>query len=234
MSDANMREDLPDNSDDLLAAEFVLGVLPAEQQALLTRKRETDQAFALLVNQWEERMGAMADAFEPVTPPSAVKDALDTRLFGRANKSPSFWTRVGLWQALTGLATAAFLIVALLPALQPTPQSRHLAASLSAKDSGVTYLVLYDAAEKKINLAHVEGNPGDGRDFELWIAEGSDAPISLGVIPAGESTEVAVSEQARAILTNAAHMAISLEPRGGSPTGQPTGPVLALGDLHDM
>ncbi|SMP00192.1 hypothetical protein SAMN06265221_1823, partial [Paracoccus laeviglucosivorans] len=31
-----------------------------------------------------------------------------------------------------------------------------------------------------------------------------------------------------------AHMAISLEPPGGSPTGQPTGPVLAVGDLLDI
>ncbi|WP_283179191.1 anti-sigma factor [Gemmobacter sp. 24YEA27] len=98
----------------------------------------------------------------------------------------------------------------------------------------MTYLVLYDSATGSVSLAHMTGDPVEGRDFQLWIARGAEAPVSLGVIPAGVSTRVGTTDQIRALMTTSAHMAISLEPPGGSPTGQPTGPVLAVGDLLDI
>ena len=62
--------------------------------------------------------------------------------------------------------------------------ARKEAASLTAQNSGVTYLVLYDSATGSVSLAHMTGDAVEGRDFQLWIARGNDAPVSLGVIPA--------------------------------------------------
>jgi anti-sigma-K factor RskA len=56
----------------------------------------------------------------------------------------------------------------------------------------------------------------------------------MGVIPAGASVHVGVDEQTQARLEKGAVLAVSLEPSGGSPTGQPTGPVVAAGDLKDI
>jgi len=53
----------------------------------------------------------------------------------------------------------------------------------------------------------------------------------MGIIPPGATTHVAVSAEERKKLAQGAVLAISLEPAGGSPTGQPTGPVVAAGDL---
>jgi anti-sigma-K factor RskA len=36
------------------------------------------------------------------------------------------------------------------------------------------------------------------------------------------------------MIASGALFAISLEPEGGSPTGQPTGPVVAAGDLRSI
>lgn len=235
MSDTDKDDDFTQGGDDLLAAEFVLGGLPAAAQADLARRLESDAAFARLVAEWEERLAPMAEGFVPADLPLAVKRALDLRLFGQAPARPGFWSSLALWRGLAGVATAAFLLAVTLPGLWPAAPGDRLAASLTAKGSSVTYLVLYDSATGSVSLAHLSGDRVAGHDFELWIARGAEAPVSLGVIPVGASTRVPVSnDQIRALMTTAAHMAISLEPSGGSPTGQPTGPVLAVGDLLDM
>lgn len=239
MTGTDMDHDFTQGGDDLLAAEFVLGGLPAALQADLARRLEQDAGFARLVAEWEERLTPMAEGFVPADLPPAVKRALDLRLFGQVPARRGIWSSLALWRGLAGAATAAFLLAVILPDLRsaPTPelpaglQGERLAASLTAQGSNVTYLVLYDSATGSVSLAHMSGDPVEGRDFQLWIAKGAEAPVSLGVIPAGVSTRVATTEQIRALMTTAAHMAISLEPPGGSPTGQPTGPVLAVGDL---
>ncbi|WP_295044901.1 anti-sigma factor [uncultured Paracoccus sp.] len=235
MSDTDMDKDFTEGGDDVLAAEFVLGGLPADQQAGLARRAERDPGFARLVAEWEERLAPMAEGFIPADLPPAVKRALDLRLFGQAPVRRGIWSSLGFWRGLAGVATAAILLAVILPDLQPASPGDRLAASLTAEGSGVTYLVLYDSATGSVSLAHMSGDPVEGRDFQLWIARGAEAPVSLGVIPAGVSTRVPVTnDQIRALMTTAAHMAISLEPPGGSPTGQPTGPVLAVGDLLDI
>ncbi|WP_234463874.1 anti-sigma factor [Paracoccus caeni] len=234
MSDTELDHDFPEGGDDILAAEFVLGALPTDQQAVLAHRVETDTAFAQLVAEWEERLSPMAEGFVPADLPPAVKRALDLRMFGAPVAGTGLWSRLALWRGLAVAATAAFLLAVMMPILQPAQSTAHLAASLTAEGSSVTYLVLYDSATGSVSLAHMTGDPVEGRDFQLWVAHGSEAPVSLGVIPAGVSTRVEIADQLRALMTNAAHMAISLEPPGGSPTGQPTGPVLAVGDLLDI
>lgn len=232
-----MDHDLPEEGDDSLAAEFALGGLPPDVQAVLARRVETDPQFAARVAHWEERLVPLADGFRPVDLPPAVKRALDLRLFGDAAHGAlrrGLWSSLALWRGIAGAATAAFLALLIYLPQQAIPPSDRLAASLQAEGSSVTYLVLYDSATGSVSLAHLSGDAVQGRDFQLWVAKGAEAPVSLGVIPAGVSTHVEIPDHIRALMTNAAHMAISLEPAGGSPTGQPTGPVLAVGDLLNI
>ena len=66
------------------------------------------------------------------------------------------------------------------------------------------------------------------------MIEGQNAPVSMGVIPVGATAHLAVSPGNKAKLDAGAVLAVSLEPTGGSPTGQPTGPVVAAGDLKSI
>jgi anti-sigma-K factor RskA len=83
-------------------------------------------------------------------------------------------------------------------------------------------------------LSHVSGDRGAGHDFELWAIEGQAKPVSLGVIPAGKTIRVRISPEIGKLLANGGTLAISLEAPGGSPTGQPTGPVVAVGGLNQI
>ena len=96
------------------------------------------------------------------------------------------------------------------------------------------YLVLYDAARGDVALSHVSGERGQDHDFELWMIEGGNAPVSMGVVPVGATAHVAATPEEQKKLDKGAVLAISLEPKGGSPTGQPTGPVVAAGDLKSI
>ncbi|RVC43305.1 anti-sigma factor, partial [Mesorhizobium sp. M4B.F.Ca.ET.088.02.2.1] len=66
------------------------------------------------------------------------------------------------------------------------------------------------------------------------MIEGKNAPVSMGVIPAGQITHMAVTPAVEQKLAQGAVLAVSVEPVGGSPTGQPTGPVVAAGDLKGI
>jgi anti-sigma-K factor RskA len=228
--------------DDVVAAEYVLGVLPAEERAAAARRVETDPAFARLVERWEADLSPLASGYAEVEAPASVKAALDRRLFsnaGAADVAPAssgLLSSLAFWRGLAIAALAALALAVALPLLNPPaslPEAR-LVASLAPQDSDVHYMVVYDARTHDVGLSHVTGERADGRDFELWVIDGQQPPLSLGVIPAGASVHLAVDDALRRHIASGAVFAISLEPAGGSPTGQPTGPVVAAGDLKTI
>jgi anti-sigma-K factor RskA len=71
----------------------------------------------------------------------------------------------------------------------------------------------------------------DPRAVELWLILPNQRPHSLGLIHPGQAMRLTIPPDLAGRLTPDAALAISLEPPGGSPTGQPTGPVIASGRL---
>lgn len=228
-------------SDDLVAAEYVLGVLPADERQAAARRIDSDPAFARLVDSWELRLSPLAADYDEVEPPASVKRALDSALFpaepARRVPAGGLWSSLALWRGLA-VASLAALVVAvsvlmLGPLGGPQPEQRYV-ASLSHDDTDVHYFVVYDARENDVGLSHVTGARPEGRDFELWVIQDGTEPRSLGVIPVGSNVHLAVSEALRTAIDEGAVLAISTEPPGGSPSGAPTGPVVALGDLKTI
>lgn len=227
--------------DDLLAAEYVLGVLPADERQLASRRIDAESGFARLVEGWEVHLSPLAAAYPEIEPPASVKPAIDRRLFASGAATPAesrggLWSSLAFWRGLAAAAVAALAIYVAVPILNPLavqPQTR-LVASLAADGSDVKYLAIYDAAHHDVSLSHVSGERAAGKDFELWMIEGKNAPVSMGVIPAGATARLAISPAVQEKLAQGAVLAVSLEPTGGSPTGQPTGPVVAAGDLKSI
>lgn len=232
-----------DDGDDILAAEYVLGVLPEDQHRMVALRVAGEPAFARLVERWEHHLSMMNDGFEPVEPPLAVKAALDRRLFvssaerqaTAAGGSRGLWSSLTLWRSLAAASLAALLLVLAVPYLAPpTGPAERLVASLAPQESDVHYFVVYDERAADVALSHVSGEHAEGRDFELWVIADGKPPASIGVIPAGSAVHIGVDDALRRKIAAGAVFAISLEPAGGSPTGQPTGPVVAAGDLRNI
>ena len=96
--------------------------------------------------------------------------------------------------------------------------------------SSVKLIAYYDDATGELRLNRTAGTAAANRSLELWLIVGSDAPVSLGVLPAENTTRVSIPPHLRRKLQGSV-LAISEEPAGGSPTGAPTGPVLGTGQL---
>ncbi|RUU48338.1 anti-sigma factor, partial [Mesorhizobium sp. M2C.T.Ca.TU.002.02.1.1] len=104
--------------DDLLAAEYVLGVLAADERQVASRRIDTETAFARLVDAWEVRFAPMAAAYAAVEPPASVKAAIDRRLFASsASTAPggSLWASLAFWRGLAAAAIAALAVYVALP-----------------------------------------------------------------------------------------------------------------------
>ena len=230
--------------DDLLAAEYVLGVLAADERQIASSRIDAETGFARLVDGWEVHLSPLASAYPEVAPPATVKVAVDRRLFSStatsstttAQPSAGLWASLAFWRGLATAAVAALAIYIAVPYINPPveqPQTR-LVASLGAEGSDVKYLVVYDAALRDVSLSYVSGERAAGKDFELWMIEGKNNPVSMGVIPAGTTTHLTITPAVQEKLAQGAVLAVSVEPTGGSPTGQPTGPVVAAGDLKSI
>jgi anti-sigma-K factor RskA len=74
----------------------------------------------------------------------------------------------------------------------------------------------------------------DKRSMELWLIPEGGKPASLGLIAAGQPVQLNVPPNLLPLVGSGATLAVSLEPPGGSPTGQPTGEVIAHGNLSRL
>jgi anti-sigma-K factor RskA len=69
------------------------------------------------------------------------------------------------------------------------------------------------------------------RSTQLWLIPAGKKPISVGVFASDATTVLPLSAELMSQLGPTAALAVSVEPMGGSPTGQPTGPVIAQGAI---
>ncbi|QPC86607.1 anti-sigma factor [Mesorhizobium sp. NBSH29] len=223
--------------DQMMAAEYVLGVLSLSDRTIASLRADTEPAFARLVDQWETHFSPIAGGYDPIDPPLSVKQKIDRRLFGTAGSAASeghnWWNSLTLWRAMTGGALTALVLLIAVPYLT-RPAEYRLVASLAAETSDVRYLAVFDGGRGEVGLSHISGERETGQDFELWVIEPDKSPVSMGVVPGGATVRIELSDELRRMLAAGATLAITLEPDGGSPSGKPTGPVVAAGNLLDI
>ena len=225
----------PADGGNLVAAEYVLGVLGAEERREVERRLAQEPALASEVAFWEERLGGLADAVASVTPPPQAWPRIEAAISAPASAQvASLWNSLEFWRAFGlgagALATASIAALTYL-GLVPTP-SPPLLATLGGS-AGQPHFV---AAISGDHLVVVPAAllTSDPRALELWLIPSGDRPHSLGLIQAGQPIRLSIPPALADQVTPDAALAVSLEPPGGSPTGQPTGPVIASGKLTSL
>lgn len=216
-----------------LAAEYVLGVLDAGQRRAAERQRAEDPAFAAEVAFWEERLGVLAGEVTPVTPPERVWSRIDAALMPKQRRT-NLWNSLWFWRwsaaasaALAAASLAVVYVAVVAPARAP------LVATLEA--SGRTgFLATIEPGHKAITIVPATLTDVGQRALELWVIAPGDQPRSLGLIEAGRPVRIAVPANLTGHVIANAVLAVSVEPPGGSPTGAPTGPVIASGNLTNL
>jgi anti-sigma-K factor RskA len=229
MTDARDHIDRPD--DDMLAAEFVLGVLDATDRAGVTRRIARDNAFAALVAAWENRLVPWTADIAPVQPPLEVWNKISAALPQERTARPGLWSSVTMWRWLTfSTAALAAACLAVLVVFSNRPVPQPLVATLAA-DGRSNFVVTIDPGRGAIAVMPAGYATDPARVPELWLIAPGDRPRSLGVINPSNAVTLAIPADLRPLATSQAALAVSLEPPGGSPTGAPTGPVIAQGKL---
>ena len=232
MSDTPDRER---DDDRTLAGELALGVLSGDERRAAEARAVADPAFAALVDDWHARFGDLAAETAPVAPPARVWDTLDRRLFAAAPQAGGLWNSLPFWRWLAagtsalGAACVAALLLLFVPQGEPP-----LVAALQGAGSGPVFLAHVDAAAGSLQIHVLQAARDPARVPELWVIPGDGVPRSLGVINRQGETAVAVPLPLRAFTEAGATLAVSLEPPGGSPTGKPTGPVVAAGRISRL
>jgi anti-sigma-K factor RskA len=230
---------MPEGGDDLIAAEYVLGVLSGAEREAAAERIRNERGFARLVDQWIIRLSPLDDSYDEIAPPASIKKALDGKLFaGSAAALPGFWRSLNLWRALTvgALAVAAVAIVPNLRQAGPeVAQLPPIIAPMQATDTGeVRFVALYQPGSDEIRISRVKAEKGAGKDYELWLVNDGAKPVSMGVIPDKGEARLKVRPELVKLINSGDAFAVSVEQTGGSPTGEAQGPVIAVGASKEI
>jgi anti-sigma-K factor RskA len=220
--------------DNITAAEYALGVLQGEARANFARRIESEPTLAAAIRGWDEHFASFAEDIAPVQPPAHIEKALEKRLFASVlpQTKPSLWNSLGLWRGLA-IASLASVLALGLWTLKSAPTGHALVAQVAAQQGNFKLVALYDNASGELRLNRIEGTAAAGRSHEVWLIAGTDAPVSLGILADAATTSLTVPNALRAKFVSGI-LAVSDEPAGGSPTGAPTGAVLATGALTEV
>ena len=224
--------------DEVLAGEYVLGVLSLQDRRVVEERMRHDRTFAAIVSRWETNLSAFNDEYEGAAPSRETFKQIEARLFGDGEKPPSFsqglWNSAVFWRSLAfACIVVAVSAVIFASGVVPQPQGpTPLVAELAGQNNAINLRASYEIQSGKLKIVPVAAGKPEEKSLELWLVPGSGMPKSLGIFQPGEGGELVIPADLRVQIAAGANLAVSLEPFGGSPTGQATGPVVASGTVR--
>ena len=236
---------------DIFAGEYALGSLDADERAEAEHLLQSDAEFARKVREWEQRLSPLAEAEEPTQPPDSAWARIAAAIPAEAVSASSplsdlagqlveLKRSLSMWRFATMSAMAAAIALAVVwlgglqsPFQAPSAPEERYVAMLKSDDGKMGFVVTVSMEGNQFAIKPVEVNaPKDG-SYELWaIMKDKKTPMTLGVV----GTEAYAMMDAppmldRKELDKGVELAVSMEPKGGAPKGQPMGPVMFAGLL---
>ena len=234
-------DDTPMDDFETRAAEFVLGTLePAERRAI-EAQRYTDPKLAAAIDYWEARLAPLSDGVAPIAPPADLWQRIEARLppvvlreaaapaeMRRLNRAVVFWRSATIGAVALAAGLAGLLLYA--PALRPHPEAPAYAAAITPREGQAgSWLAETQPDGSILVVALGKADRPTDKDLELWaVAKGETKPVSLGVLPVSGRYRVPGDKLGP---RDHLQLLVTLEPKGGSPTGLPTPPILYGGEL---
>lgn len=218
---------------DKLAAKYVLGTLRGGARRRFEAHLRADAGLRRLTTEWEERLMPMADFAGAGQPHARVWRAIERRLgLQRAHAGWQFWRSESLTFWRTASLASLALVLVLAGALQSLrveqPRLDYVATLTDAQARNA--LLLTGDSRRRVLTVRLVGNAPVAADkaLQLWAVPSAGNPRSLGLLPERGAVELALPSNA--IGSDVALLAVSLEPRSGSPNPDgPSGPILYKG-----
>ena len=228
--------------DDFAAAEFALGTLELGERAALAARRGREPELDAAIRAWELRLSPLAEATPPITPPVDHFPEIEARIRAAAATpaSPSdnvatLKRRLGRWRAAavaaTGLAAMLAVGVVVREATRQAAQREFVAVLQKSADSPA-FVASVNLDSGELSVRPLAAPPQTDKSYELWIIEPKlGAPRSLGVLDAAAVTRnPRLAGYDRSVVEDATY-AVTVEPKGGSPDGKPSGAPVFVGKL---
>jgi anti-sigma-K factor RskA len=233
-----------------LAAEYVLGTLKGAARRRFAEYLRDPARHDLRasVAAWEAQMTPLAEAVTQIDPPARVWQRIEARIrnesLGRAGdlstkglKTPApagLFSSLAFWRGL-GVGASSFAAVLLATVLSGdvfAPKEAMLTAVL--EDQGVARMIVEQPKRDMLMVKMVKPwMAASENSLQLWVLPRDGQPRSIGIVNQDGSTKLSM-EALDALLADGAAFALSKEPRGGSPTGLPTGKILCKGVIAKM
>lgn len=214
-----------------LAADYAIGLMPATARRRFDTLLVDDAALRIELGHWQDALASLTGALPEHPVPEHVWAGIQARIEPQVLHVPAqkpFWQNLRLWAA-----TVAVLIALSVGVLYQRDMGHEYNATLvdTHQQPALQIRAFADHLQvEALGLAAVEPS----RDLELWAIADGGKPISLGVLPTAGKGRIPLSQAQQALLNVAVTLAVTLEPQGGSPSGQPTGPVLYQGKLASL
>ena len=208
-----------------LAGEFVLGTLRGRARSRFAAMKASDPSIALAIRRWEAAITPLAERVAPIEPPARLWRAIESRIAPERSAASSFWQPFGLISGGVATVLLAFVLWTLaLPSAEP-----EFVAVLMAPDSAPRMVVsMHQPDLLKVRMVK-PWKVDQGMGLELWVLPKDGKPRSMGMVKNEMGETVIHISRGDPRGEGAVALAVSLEPMTGSPTGQPTGPVLCSG-----
>lgn len=215
-----------------LASEYVLGTLHGRArirfQALLMQHRSLRH----VLWQWESRLNTLGSSLPAIAPRPELWQKIQHQLGFDQAELPANVIRMPqvpgkpannrTWQWLTGAATAAALVLAIFIVQPKAPVERLQTQIAVVQSEKAEALWSIELGKNELSVSATENFKAlPDQDYELWmVAADGRPPVSLGLLP--KQGKLTLPRKAILDQVKIAALAVSQEPLGGSPNGQPT------------
>lgn len=213
-----------------LAAEYALGTLRGRARARFEALARSDPAVEAIRRRWEEALSPLAERVEGVEPPARVWARIEERIGAAVPRGA--WSSVSFWRSFGLLAggVASVLLAAFLFLQGGARGGPEYVAVLISPANEARITISMQADGMRVHSVRGWKSVQDaGRSLELWALPKEGTPRSLGLLANTGGDFVIRIPPHDARLRDVKAFALSSEPAGGSPTRQPTGPVLCSG-----
>ncbi|ANJ73263.1 anti-sigma factor [Ralstonia insidiosa] len=226
---------------DKLAAEYAVGTLRAGARRRFEQWIRRHDDVRATVERWQRYLADLPTLQPATAPPPEILSRVEVQL-GWREPAPSpkalwqkLWQGTGFWRGATAVAAivaavAVGLNLRLSEQLREAPIANAVAVLQDAQAQAAV-LVTWDARTGTLSLKRLDATPlTTEQALQLWALPPGGKPKSLGVIGHQRAVRLTVAQP----LQQVPALAISVEPRGGSPNPNgPTGPVVFKGALID-
>lgn len=223
------REDM-----DMLAAEYVLGTLDADERTAVSARREREGDLDAAIAAWEQRLAPMLAHVGEASPRADLLGQIQKLIESRSGAGGTgdsnvveLRRQVSRWRAAavgaTALAASLIGVMVFSSTIFP-PANQQFVAVFQDGDAPPRFVLSINLQTRELTVRPVAAELPEGKTYQLWIKADQlgPSPQSLGLLDKPENPTRKELRQFDPQLLEKATFGISLEPAGGSPTGKPS------------